>query len=374
MSIIVDAHQDLAYNMIGHGRDYTRSAAETRRREAESRTGDPMRGESLMGWPDYQRGQIAVIFSTLFAAPKRSQSSGWDENAVYADFEQAHRLYMNQLDLYHRLVEEHPDQFRLIQNQPDLKALLSEWQKPVVVPEDPDDHRPVGHPVGLVVLMEGAEGVRRPDELEEWWQRGVRLIGPAWAGTRFCGGTREPGPLTADGRELLQAMAEIGFTLDLSHMDPPAALQALEFYPGPVIVSHGNPLGMLKGSDSNRHLPDSVVMGVIEHDGVIGTVPYNKFLVNGWTEQDGKNAVDLDVVVSHIDYICQRAGDALHSGIGSDFDGGFGKESVPAEIDTIADLQKLGPRLALKGYSPADIEAILGGNWLRFLQRTLPAK
>ena len=41
--------------------------------------------------------------------------------------------------------------------------------------------------------MEGAEGVRSPSELDEWWQWGLRIIGPAWAGNRFCGGTQEPG-------------------------------------------------------------------------------------------------------------------------------------------------------------------------------------
>jgi membrane dipeptidase len=76
--------------------------------------------------------------------------------------------------------------------------------------------------------------------------------------------------------------------------------------------------------------------------------------------------------VAHIDYICQRAGDARHVGIGSDFDGGFGKESVPAEIDNIADLQLIAPLLAEKGYNDEDIAAILGGNWLAFLRRTLP--
>jgi membrane dipeptidase len=62
----------------------------------------------------------------------------------------------------------------------------------------------------------------------------------------------------------------------------------------------------------------------------------------------------------------------LHVGIGSDFDGGFGLQSVPAEIDSIADLRKLIPLLSQKGYTEADISAILGGNWLVYLQNTLP--
>jgi membrane dipeptidase len=73
-----------------------------------------------------------------------------------------------------------------------------------------------------------------------------------------------------------------------------------------------------------------------------------------------------------MDYVCQMAGDAYHVGLGSDFDGGFGLQSVPAEIDTIADLRKIIPLLVQKGYTEVDISAILGGNWLTHLQNTLP--
>jgi membrane dipeptidase len=78
------------------------------------------------------------------------------------------------------------------------------------------------------------------------------------------------------------------------------------------------------------------------------------------------------MVVAHIDHICQLAGDALHAGIGSDFDGGFGVQSVPPEIDTVADLQKLAPILKDHGYSEVDTANILGLNWLNFLQKNLP--
>jgi membrane dipeptidase len=66
------------------------------------------------------------------------------------------------------------------------------------------------------------------------------------------------------------------------------------------------------------------------------------------------------------------AGDASHTGLGTDFDGGFGLQSTPDGIDTVADLQKLVPLLAEKGYSEPDIAAILGMNWIRRLQRVLP--
>jgi membrane dipeptidase len=67
------------------------------------------------------------------------------------------------------------------------------------------------------------------------------------------------------------------------------------------------------------------------------------------------------------------AGDAWHVGLGSDFDGGFGRDDVPADIDTIADLQKLVPILEGKGYNAEAVAAILGENWLRHLRTCLPS-
>ncbi|MEJ2599169.1 MAG: membrane dipeptidase [Anaerolineales bacterium] len=378
--LIVDAHEDLAWNMISFGRDYTHPVSETRRMEAGSET--PARnGDTLLGWREYQQGQVAVIFATLFAAPAHRRDYP-GESQVYTTSEEAHGLYWKQLELYHRLVDKHSDQFRLVETHSDLDSILTAWQNTHTSVEDTgEDQRensgkaseePAGHPVGLVMLMEGAEGVRSPAELEQWYQGGLRLIGPAWAGTRFCGGTREPGPLTAEGYALLESMAQFGFTLDLSHMDEKAALQALDSYPGPIVATHANALALLKGSDSNRHLSDRVLRGLLERDGMTGVVAYNGYLRAGWKRGDRRDLVSLKQVAVQIDYICQMAGDARHVGLGSDFDGGFGWQSVPPEIDTVADLQKLVPLLEELGYTQADIAAILGLNWVARLREALP--
>lgn len=358
--LLVDAHEDLAWNMLTFGRDYTLGAAETRQREQGSQAPE-LNGDTLLGWPDYQQGRVAIVFSTLFAAPDRHKLGDWDHQC-YADQEEAHTIYSRQLDAYDRLTDTHPGMFRKVEKLTDLQSVLQHWER-----EDSTEH-----PVGIVVLMEGAEGVRELGELEEWYQRGVRMIGPAWAGTRFCGGTREPGGLTKEGYALLQKMAELRFTLDISHMDEEAALQALDSYPGSIIASHANARSLLKGSDSNRHLTDRVIQGLLERDGTIGVVPQNSFLKPGWRDAGGRTNVTLEYVVAQIDYICQMAGNALHVGIGSDFDGGFGLPSVPVEIDTIHDLRKLIPIMNQKGYTQADIAAIVGKNWLTHLQNTLP--
>jgi membrane dipeptidase len=350
--------------MLTYGRDYTRSVQATR--ELEAGTTTPERnGDCLMGWPEYQRGQVAVVFATLFATPAKWKEAG--DTLVYADSPTAHRLYRNQIDVYRRLTDSHPDKFRLIASGNELDSVIEHWSKPAREAE--------GHPIGLVLLMEGADGIRSPGELSDWYEWGLRIIGLAWAGTRYCGGTSEPGPLTAEGRKLISAMADYNFILDLSHMDEAAALESLDRYEGPVMATHANCAALMKGAGTNRHLSDPVIHGLIEREGVVGLIPLNTFLKVGWLRKNGsrREEVSLDAFIAHIDHICQLAGNADHAGIGSDFDGGFGLQSIPPELDTIADLQLVASKLIARGYSESDAAKVLGGNWLRFLRKHLPA-
>ena len=363
MPLIVDSHQDLAWNILSFGRDYTRSAHETRRIEKGSLTVE-RNGDTLLGWPEYQQGEVVVIFATLFSTPAR-WAFDW-ETLIYKDAKEANRQYRQQLDIYHRLTDDHPDKFRFINSASNLSEVLASQREA--------DSGEQGYPVGLLPLMEGADCINDFGELEEWWDMGLRFIGPAWAGTRFCGGTNEPGPLTPDGRKLLAAMAEHGFTLDLSHIDEPAVLESLDIYPGHIVVTHANCLALMPEYESNRLLSDRVIHGIFERDGIIGVVPFNTFLKDGWVVgKSNRDEVSLKHLVDHIDHICQLAGDARHVGLGSDFDGGFGLQSTPKEFDTIADFQKLVPLLLSRGYSEEDAAAVLGGNWINQLHRSLPA-
>jgi membrane dipeptidase len=83
---------------------------------------------------------------------------------------------------------------------------------------------------------------------------------------------------------------------------------------------------------------------------------------------------NLEKMIDHMDHICQLAGNALHIGIGSDLDGAFGKEQCPYDLHTIADLQTVPDLLAKRGYSEKEIEQVMHGNWLRFLQKAWAEK
>jgi membrane dipeptidase len=359
--IVVDAHEDLAWNALTFGRDYTLSVVETRSRES-GKEAPKHNGHTLLGWPEWVHGRVALVFATLFAAPSRKREGAWDTQC-YMNVEEAHQLYQASLDYYLRLEGEHPDKFRRICTQADLEQHLGEWEG-----EQLDEPK-----VGLVILMEGADGVRDPMELPEWFDAGVRILGPAWSGTRYAGGTGEPGPLTDDGRALLAVMADLGMILDVSHMAEEGVLEAIDRYDGALIASHSNPLARLPHSAKpERHLSDRSIARIAERDGVIGVVLANYFLKDGWTTAEGRQAVTLDEVAAHIDHICQVVGGFEHVGLGSDFDGGFGLDKIPIGLDSVADLRLIGDTLSARGYRPQEIEAVLGGNWLRVLRRALP--
>ena len=364
MTLIIDAHQDLAWNMLNLGRDYTRSAYDIR--QSEKNTPIPaFNGNTMLGWPQYQEAKVAIVFGTLYCTPRRSHHDEY-EIQVYETPQQAHECYRHNLDAYWRLTDQHPDKFRLLCNQSDLSTHIAAWEAHEILNQDPPP------PVGIVMLIEGADGIREPAEVEQWQDWGVRLVGPAWAATRYCGGTREPGPLTKMGFALLDNMAELGMILDISHMDYQSARQALDHYAGQVIASHANAEALISGIPINRHLKDETIHQLIDRDGVMGIVPVNHFLDWDWKDHGGRAAIGLEKYVDQVDHVCQLAGNTHHVAIGTDFDGGFGVEWVPNELDTIADLPKLIPHFAKKGYNQQDIDCILFGNWLRILKNNLP--
>jgi len=357
--ILVDAHQDIAWNMVTFGRDYTLSQAEIRLRELGT-AASMHNGDTLLGWDVYRRSRLAIVFSTLFACPARWLEGDWDI-VGYRSVSQARQAYRQQADLYQSMAADLPDKFRILVSKAAVHHHIEEWRSPGIDP-----------PLGLVLLMENAEGIGELSELEEWWQLGLRIIGPAWAGTRFCGGTQEPGPLTGEGYRLLDEMASYGYLLDLSHMHDTAALQALDYYRGRVIATHANAAALINRPDTNRHLSDEVIRGLSARHGVIGVVPYNLFLSATWNKGDSREGIRLEHLADHVDHICQLAGGARHCGIGSDFDGGFGVQSVPQDIDSLADLMNLSALLNQRGYTAQDIRAVLGENWVRLLQEALP--
>lgn len=312
-------------------------------------------GRCMLGLADWLKGRVGVVVATLQTVPRESALPG---EITYVTPEEAHQQALAQLDVYRRWTQL-SEQLVLIRDSAQLDAVASSWAESHA---DVSERR-----VGLVLLMENADPIRRLEDVAFWAEQGVRMIGPAWHANRFSGDTLEGGPLTVLGRQLLKEMDTLRLTLDLTHMSEEACLQALDAYSGSLVASHAH---SRRTVNRERLLSERVIQGIAARDGVVGVMPLNWALKQGWCLADGKN-VELGAVADAVEAICEITGDCSHVGIGSDFDGGQGAESAPAEIDTVADLIKLGPVLMGRGFSSADIAVVMGGNWLRFLRRQL---
>ncbi|MEO1287040.1 MAG: membrane dipeptidase, partial [Chloroflexota bacterium] len=236
--IVVDAHQDIAWNTICYGRDYRVSAIKHRENEIMQRW-----DKAMLGLPDALLGRVGIVFSTLFVAPASSKLALNTPYPAprYEDAKEAYTQAGKQLDYYHRLTDE-TDRVRLIYSQQDLDAVIASWDKPIGQRQQ-----------GLVVLMEGADPILEPKQFEEWYERGVRIVGTSWSATRYAGGTGAPAGLSKLGYELLEILGSFNAILDVSHMAEQAFNEAIDRYEGVVIASHSNPRHF---RNSDRHLSD----------------------------------------------------------------------------------------------------------------------
>jgi membrane dipeptidase len=173
--------------------------------------------------------------------------------------------------------------------------------------------------------------------------------------------------LSDDGRKLLKEMRRLGMILDATHLTDLAFDEALDAFDGPVLASHHNCRSLVP---RQRQLSDEQIHRLIERNAVIGAAFDAWMLDPAWVQGETEaTVVNLETVVNHIDRVCQLAGNARHAAIGTDLDGGFGKPQCPADLDTIADLQRLPALLSKRGYSSADIEGIMYNNWLDLFRR-----
>src|SRR5262245_28675078 len=353
--LVVDAHLDLAMNALMWNRDLALSAHETRRIEQAEGMTDKRRCAGTVGFPDLRAGEIGLVFATVIARKNHGQNADIDFRTHEIAFAQA----QGQLAYYQEL--ERQGIIRIIRTAADLAAWLTAWEGD-----------PARAPFGFVLLMEGADPIVDPELARLWWDDGLRMVGLAHYGpSAYAFGTGSSGPLSAKGRALLQAMDEVGLIQDISHLTDLSFHESLDRFAGPVFASHSNCRALVPG---DRQIDDAMIRRLIDRDAVIGAVMDAWMLDPTWVRgASTPERVTLNTVVDHIDHVCQLAGNARHAAIGTDLDGGYGTEQSPNDLDTITDVQNIPTLLRARGYAEADIALIMHGNWLRFLERALPA-
>jgi len=354
--LIFDAHLDLSMNALEWNRDLRWSVDEIRKSEA-GLTDKPDRGLGTVSFPAMREGNIGICVATQIGRYVKpgSKLPGWRSP------EQAWAQTQGQLAWYRAMEEE--GEMKQICSKKELELHLAEWK-----------NNSGKKPIGYVLSLEGADSIISLKHLERAFQYGLRAIGPAHYGPgTYAQGTDSSGGLGSKGKEFVKEMHRLGMILDLTHLCDDSFREALDIFSGPVWASHNNCRAFVP---HNRQYSDEQILEIINRDGVIGAALDAWMMVPGWIR--GKSdpfsmGVTLKQIVDNIDHVCQLAGNSLHAGIGSDLDGAFGKEQGPADLDTIADLQKLPAMFSERGYSETDITNIMSENWISFLKKNLPS-
>jgi membrane dipeptidase len=355
---IFDAHLDLAMNAMEWNRDLRKPIHEIREIE-ENMTDKPDRGKNVVCFPELRKGNIGMVVATQIARYVKPDSEipGW------LSPEQAWAQTQGQLAWYKAMEDD--GQMVQIKNLLDLEKHLLLWND-----GSANDNKPIGY----IISLEGADSIVTVKHLERAYAYGLRAVGPGHYGPgRYAQGTNATGGIGKSGRELLKEMQQLNIILDATHLCDDSFWEAMDHFSGHVWASHNNCRALV---DHNRQFSDEQIKELISRGAVIGGVFDTWMMVPNWVR--GKSTpkemnCGLEVVIDHMDHICQIAGNANHIAIGSDLDGAFGKEQSPYDLETIADLQKIPTLLSKRGYGEADIANVMHGNWLRFLRKAWSA-
>jgi membrane dipeptidase len=326
---VFDAHLDLAMNAC-RGRDPLQRAEMQPMVEGEIAT---------VGLPDLRAGGVTHLCAAIFCEPSFNGGAG------YATADQAYAMARVQLAIYQQWH---------IAGEIQINGLRGDATA-----------------ADAVLLMEGADAIRTPDDLAFFAAAGVRVIGMSWLATRYAGGTGQPGPLTPDGATLAGEIDRLNLIHDASHLAEQSFWDLSGIIARPMIASHSNCRAIVGDDPRERHLTDAMIRRIIEHGGMVGINFYDKFLLPA--AEFGKRRATLDDVVRHVLHVCDLAGDATHVGLGTDMDGGLGRDNIPQEIYTSADLPKLYTALRNAGLDDTAARGVMGENWRQFFERALGA-
>ena len=353
---IFDAHLDLSMNALEWNRDYTRPLNEIRERE-KGKTDLRDRGRGTVCLPEMRENGIGICVAAQIARYVKPSSDlpGWHSP------EQAWAQTQGQLAWY-RAMEERGE-MKQIRTTAELNAAFELWT----------NNPPADAPVHYLLSLEGADSMVTVGHVERAYEQGLRAIGPAHYGPgTYAQGTHATGGLGPKGPDLLREMERLGMILDATHLCDDSFREAMDLFQGKVWASHSNCRELVP---NDRQFTDEQLKELIERGAVIGGALDAWMMVPGWKKFETMPediGVTLEHLVDHIDHVCQLAGNSLHSGIGTDLDGGFGTEQTPTDLNSIADLQKVPAMFQARGYTDEDIANIMHGNFLRFLREALP--
>lgn len=243
--------------------------------------------------------------------------------------------------------------------------------------------------------------------LRNFYRLGVRYMTLTWSNTNEIGDSSgdidDPkvshhNGLTPFGKQVVREMNRLGMMVDISHVADKTFWDTIAVTKAPVIASHSSARALSKAP---RNMTDEMLRAVAKNGGVVDVNFYSGFVDEKFRQAEDAQKPERDAVIAaglrarrdkglpvnymdqekierewmakiprpplsalidQIDHVATVAG-IDHVGLGSDFDGVSG--ALPAGIDSVADLPKITQGLLDRGYTPEQIQKILGGNLLR---------
>lgn len=298
------------------------------------------------------------------------------------------RRALRLINLLHRLLEE---------NEGSLELILS--------PSDVRRAADCGK-IGVMISIEGGgeatEG--EPFMVETFYKLGVRCMGLTWMKNNILadssGSPRERwGGISELGKEVVREMNRVGMLVDVSHLSDKAFWDVMEISQSPPIATHSSARALC---NHRRNMSDDMIRAMGERGGVICINFFPAFLDEDYRkefwrrrkvlksleselrrrfsndpdrrEKEWNKAiteatkdlprVGLERVLDHIEYVVDLAGiDSV--GLGSDFDG---VPSLPFGLEDCSKIPSITFGLLRRGYSPEEVEKIVGGNFLRVFE------
>ena len=263
------------------------------------------------------------------------------------------------------------------------------------------------HKLAALLGVEGGHAINGDMRvLRDYYRLGVRYMTLTWSNTNEIGDSsgdlndksvQHHNGITDFGRQVVREMNRLGMMVDISHVADRTFFQALVASRAPVIASHSSSRAL---TDAPRNMTDDMLIALARNEGVAQVNFYCAFISQKYLDKakelgaqhdpDYEKVQSLFVqpqtpevkkqldaakaalapklprppfsdLIDHIDHMVKVAG-VDHVGLGSDFDG---IDCSPQGIDSVADMPKITQALYERGYKPADIDKILGGNLMR---------
>lgn len=301
-------------------------------------------GKTQLDLPKVERGPLKGAAVAVFVPQGPRTPEGYAK---------AREEAAKKIGLIKGIAEQNPDRAALAYSPADVRRIAGQGKFAVVI------SLLNAYPLGSDL-----------SQIDEWYQRGVRVFGFVHAGhndwadssrpSKALGnGPEEHGGLSDLGKRGVARLNELGVLIDVSQLSTPAFRQVLSLSKAPVVATHSGVKGIV---DNSRNLSDEELALLQKNGGVIQVVAFSNYLRPLPKDASAESAPRGTVaqLVDAITYAVKKIG-IDHVGISSDFNHGGGVIGW----DNEGECQNVTVELLRRGYSEKDIAKLWGGNFLR---------